>query len=350
MTFISDFFLNGHDARLGIFFILLIALFLIFDLGFIHRKASVISFRSSLWQTIFWIAVSIIYGGIIYLVEDKKGESLSLDLFSTYLTEESLSLEFFSAYLTEKSLSLDNIFVIMLILQYFKIEEKYYHKILFWGVLGAVVFRAFFIFTGSILVDHFGWILYIFGAFLLYTGVKILFSKGDAEVDPEKSIFYRFLKKYAHLVPDQKDGKFFFRKEKILVFTPLFLALVLVESTDLIFAVDSIPAAFSITQDRFVVYTSNICAVMGLRAMFFLLSSVIEKFHLLQIALAVILMFIGVKMLLEMEILKEVLHFHIGVNESFYVIAGLLFFALILSPLFPARKSKPDKVKELLNP
>ena len=328
MNYLTDFFLYGHSPYLGLGFVLLIVLFLVFDLGFLHRKDEVTTFRSSLLQTIFWIAVSVIYGFLILFVDKAEADPMSS------------SRDFFTAYVLEKSLSMDNIFVILLILKYFKIEEKFYHKILFWGILGAVVLRALFIFTGSVIVEKFHWILYLFGLFLVYSGAKIFFNKGDTEVNPDRNFLYRLLRKHAHLTTEQQTGRFFFKSGGTLWITPLLVALVLVESTDLIFAVDSIPAAFAVTTDRFIIYTSNICAVMGLRAMFFLISSILDKFYLLEKALAVVLVFIGAKMLLDVLEYVDV-YIEVPNSWSFGIVLGTLLGSMLLSLVIKPSVSSP---------
>src|SRR5688572_8540053 len=203
------------------------------------------------------------------------------------------AVEYFSAYLTEYALSVDNIFVILLILKYFKVDETYYHKVLFWGILGAIVFRAIFIFVGAYFIHRFHWILYIFGVFLIYSGIKIYFEDGDEKIEPEKNPILKLCRKYLPITAGDQGGKFFFRENGKFAFTPLFLVIILIETTDVIFAIDSIPAAFAITQNEFLIYTSNIFAVMGLRAMFFLLAGIIDRFYLLQKGLSIILFFIG---------------------------------------------------------
>ena len=292
-------------------FALTVIIFLVLDLGFMNRSPKKISTKNAGLQSLFWVIISVLYGGLIYFVEDPAVRGAD-------------TLAYFSAYVTEKSLSVDNLFVILLILQFFKIDEKYYHKVLFWGILGAVVFRAIFIFTGAWLVGEFNWILYIFGAFLVYSGVKIFVQKENEEMHPEKSPVLVFFQKYFSIKTDYVGASFFLRIGGKLFLTPLFIALVLIETTDLIFAVDSIPAAFAITQDDFIIYTSNIFAVMGLRAMFFLLSSVLDKFFLLEKAISIVLIFIGAKMLLE--------HFiHIPTYISFVTIMLVLFGSIVLS-------------------
>jgi tellurite resistance protein TerC len=249
------------------------------------------------------------------------------------------AFEYFSAYLTEYALSVDNIFVILLILKYFNVKEEYYHKILFWGILGAVVFRGFFIFVGAVLIEKFHFILYIFGVFLIYSGIKIYFEDSDDKIDPEKNPILRLCKKYLPMAPEDFGGQFMVLSPRLL-FTPLFLVVILIETTDLIFAVDSIPAAFAITTNPFLIYTSNIFAVLGLRAMFFLLAGIIDKFYLLQKGLSIILFFIGAKMLLEM------FEIHINVELSFTVIVITLALSIIFSVLIPKKDDEKSEASE----
>lgn len=318
---------NEREVILFAIFGAIIILFLVLDLGLFHKQAHKISTRSALYQSVFWVTVSTLFGYFIYAYDESGAVG---------------AVEYFSAYLTEYALSVDNIFVILLILKYFRVDEAYYHKILFWGILGAIVFRAIFIFVGAYLIHKFHWILYIFGVFLIYSGIRIYFEDGDEKIEPEKNPVLKFCKKYLPLSTDDRGGKFFFREAGKFYFTPLFLVIVLIETTDLIFAVDSIPAAFAITQNEFLIYTSNIFAVMGLRAMFFLLSGIIDKFYLLQKGLSIILFFIGAKMLL--EILKdEFPEFTAKYVEnpylSFSIIITILASSIIFSVLVP-RKSK----------
>src|SRR5882757_6938303 len=279
-------FRNNSQTETILFgvFASVIFIFLIIDLGFFNRSPKKISTKSALYQSVFWVFISSIFGYLVYHFDEGGFDA---------------SIEFFSAYLTEYALSVDNIFVILLILKYFTIKEEYYHNILFWGILGAVVFRGFFIFLGALVIAEFHGILYAFGIFLIYSGVKIYFEDSDEKIDPEKNFILRICRKYLPITNDEMGGKFLVSINNKWMFTPLFLVVILVETTDLIFAVDSIPAAFAITQNEFLVYTSNIFAVMGLRAMFFLLSGIIDKFYLLQKGLSIILFFIGAKMLLE---------------------------------------------------
>lgn len=304
---------SATEGWLFLVFGIIVIGFLIIDLGVLHKTPKKISTRSALYQTIFWIAISLVFGLGIYLFDGGSDKAL----------------EFFSAYVTEKALSVDNIFVIIMILKYFSVKEEYYHKILFWGILGAIVFRALFIFLGAVLISQFHWILYIFGAFLVYSGMKMFNDDGNEEIEPEKNPIFKLVKKFFRMTNSDHGGQFTFTKHNKIYFTPLFLVLVLIETTDLIFAVDSIPAAFAITQDEFIVYTSNIFAVMGLRAMFFLLAGILDKFYLLQKGLAFVLLFIGVKMLLEM------VHVDINTLVSFLIITLAIGGSMLLSVLNP---------------
>jgi tellurite resistance protein TerC len=324
--------LSERETILFGVFSVIITLFLVVDLGLFHKLPKRISTTSALYQSIFWVSVSTAFGYLVYLQGPyehvgKTGPEL--------LSGADAAVLYFSAYLTEYALSVDNIFVILLILKYFKVKEEYFHKTLFWGILGAIVFRAIFIFVGAYFIHKFEWILYIFGVFLIYSGIRIYFEEGDEKIEPEKNPIMKFCKRYLPLTEDDDTGSFITRKNGKLFFTQLFLVIVLIETTDLIFAVDSIPAAFAITKNEFLIYTSNIFAVMGLRAMFFLLAGIIDKFYLLQKGLSIILFFIGAKMLL------EIVEVEIGVYASFSVIIATLTLAIILSVLVP-RKEQPE--------
>jgi tellurite resistance protein TerC len=318
-------FRNNSQTETILFgvFAAVIFIFLIIDLGFFNRSPKKISTKSALYQSVFWVFVSSIFGYLVYYFDEGGFDA---------------SIEFFSAYLTEYALSVDNIFVILLILKYFTVKEEYYHKILFWGILGAVVFRGIFIFVGAIFIAQWHWILYAFGVFLIYSGIKIYFEDSDEKIDPEQNPILKLCRKYLPITKDEMGGKFLVSENGKWVFTPLFLVVVLVETTDLIFAVDSIPAAFAITQNEFLIYTSNIFAVMGLRAMFFLLAGIIDKFYLLQKGLSIILFFIGAKMLL------EIVAYEIPPTLSFTVIIVTLTLSIIFSVVIP-RVNKEEKAE-----
>ncbi len=299
---------------LSILFGVVVVGFLVADLGFFNKKSHKIAFKPALYQSIFWVGISLVFGLLIYLFIDKN-----------------TAVEFLSAYVTEKMLSVDNLFVIMLIFSYFKLDEKYHHRALFWGILGAIVFRGVFILAGSYIINQFHWVLYIFGAVLLYTGLKLLGDKKEEHIDFKKSKVIKFLHKVFPFTDSHHGGKFFLRENGKFYFTSLFMVVAMVEATDIIFAVDSIPAVFSISQNLFVVFTSNIFAIMGLRALFFLLENILHRFHHLQKGLAVILLFIGAKMLV------GIFGIHISSFVSFGVIMFALVTSIILSLMFPKK-------------
>lgn len=310
---------NERETILFGVFAFIIVLFLVLDLGLFHKQARKITTKSALYQSVFWVLISTLFGFFIYKYDGADH-----------------AVEYFSAYLTEYALSVDNIFVILLILKYFQVKEEYYHKTLFWGILGAIIFRGIFIFVGALLIHRFHAILYIFGVFLVYSGIRIYFEDGDEKIEPEKNPVMKMCRRYLPIANDDHGGNFVVRHAGKLMFTPLFLVIVLIETTDLIFAVDSIPAAFAITQNEFLVYTSNIFAVMGLRAMFFLLAGIIDKFYLLQKGLSIILFFIGAKMLL------EIFEINVGVYTSFSVIIATLALSIVFSVIVP--RPKKDEV------
>ncbi len=327
--------LSDESFLFSVFGVIIVT-FLLLDLGVFNKTAHKISTKSALYQSIFWVFVSTVFGYLIYTLDSTSGGADG-------------AFEYFSAYLTEYALSVDNIFVILLILKYFKVKEEYFHKVLFWGILGAVVFRGIFIFVGAIFIHKFHWILYIFGVFLIYSGIKIYFEDSDEKIDPEKNPILRFCRKYLPITQDEMGGQFIVRVNGKLMFTQLFLVIVLIETTDLIFAVDSIPAAFAITTNEFIIYTSNIFAVMGLRAMFFLLSGIIDKFYLLQKGLSIILFFIGAKMLLEIgkdyDFLPKFLT-DMPPTISFLVILATLTLSIVFSILIPRRAKESDELKD----
>ncbi|HZY79139.1 MAG TPA: TerC/Alx family metal homeostasis membrane protein [Cyclobacteriaceae bacterium] len=314
---------NTERILFGVF-ALIILVFLLLDLGVFHKTNRKTTTRSALLQSIFWVFISTLFGVFIYFY-DKDGTA----------TGTEAAFEYFSAYLTEYALSVDNIFVILLILKYFNVKEEYYHKILFWGILGAVVFRGVFIFVGAILIEKFEWILYILGVLLIYSGIKIYFEDSDEKIDPEKNPIMRLCKKYLPITSEDHGGAFLITQPK-WQFTTLFLVVVLIETTDLIFAVDSIPAAFAITTNPFLIYTSNIFAVLGLRAMFFMLAGIIDKFYLLQKGLSIILFFIGTKMLL------GIFEIHVAVELSFTVIVVTLALSILFSVLIPKKQEQKE--------
>ena len=317
-------FSNGSETETILFgvFGVIILVFLILDLGLFHKKAHKITTKSALYQSMFWVFISTLFGFFIYKYDESGADG---------------AVQYFSAYLTEYALSVDNIFVILLLLKYFQVKEEYYHKTLFWGILGAMVFRGIFIFVGAILIHHFSWLLYIFGVFLIYSGIRIYFEDGDEQIEPEKNPVLKLCKKYLPMTDKDHGSSFLVKENGKWLFTPLFLVIILIETTDLIFAVDSIPAAFAITQNEFLIYTSNIFAVMGLRAMFFLLAGIIDKFYLLQKGLSIILFFIGAKMLL------EIWDIELNAYVSFSVIIATLTLSIIFSVIVPRKAEAKEE-------
>lgn len=311
----------GEEDVLSVIFGIVLGLFLALDVGILQRSQRPMTIRSALIQTACWVSMALGYGYLIYHFHGiEKG------------------LQYFSAYLMEYSLSADNLFVFILILSYFKVSDQYYHKVLFYGIIGAVIFRVLFIFLGIVVVEQVHWVLYIFGAILMYTGFKMLVSGDDNEFDPAKNIMYKFIRRYCPLVEDEGEGNFTVIRDGKKKYTILFLVIMIIASTDLVFALDSIPAVFAISQDRLVIITSNIFAVMGLRAMFFLLKGMADKFDYLQEGVSIVLIFIGAKMLL------EIFNIHIGTQWSLLVILIILVIAIVVSIL----KDKPKKLKEKL--
>src|SRR5512139_1549546 len=287
------------------------------DLGVFHRKAHVVSFKESITWTVVWVGLALLFnGGIWHFYGSQK------------------ALEFFTGYLIEKSLSVDNVFVFALLFSYFAVPARYQHKVLFWGILGALVMRAIMIAAGAALIAKFTWIIYVFGAFLILTGIKMV-VKREEEIHPERNPVVRWFKKLMPVTADYREDKFFVRENGIRMATPLFVVLLLVEMSDLIFAVDSIPAIFAVTKDPFIVYTSNVFAILGLRSLYFALAGVMDKFHYLKIGLGVVLTFVGVKMILAHTAWK------IDTLVSLGVIVAILATSVVWSLLRPRKPKLP---------
>jgi tellurite resistance protein TerC len=257
-----------------------VLLMLALDLGVFHRKTHEVSIKEALTWTLIWVSLALVFNTIIF-----------------YWRGRQQALEFFTGYLVEKALSIDNIFVFIMIFTYFQIPFKYQHKVLFWGILGALLMRVLFIFAGVALIEKFHFTIYIFGALLIYTGYK-MFYHNNVKIEPDKNPLIRFIKKFMPVTPHLHEDNFLIKLDGKRYATPLFLVLILIETTDLIFAVDSIPAILAITQDQFIVYTSNVFAILGLRSLYFALAGVVHRFWLLSFGLAIVLVFVGIKMLL----------------------------------------------------
>jgi tellurite resistance protein TerC len=289
------------------------------DLGIFNRKAHAATVKeAAIWSSV-WITLSLGFAGVVYMQMGRQP-----------------MLEFVTGYLIEYSLSIDNIFVIVLIFSYFRIPDKYQHRVLFWGIIGALVMRGAMIAAGAFLIERFHWIIYVFGAFLVFTGIRMA-SHDETDIEPEANPILRLVRRLLPVTHDYR-GQHFFVKESpkrgepvTLMATPLFVVLVLVETTDLIFAVDSIPAIFAVTRDPFLVYTSNVCAILGLRSLYFLLAGVIHKFQYLKLGLAVVLTFVGVKMLIG------------GVYEIPILVSLLVIFLVLMTSIVVSiLRAKPE--------
>jgi tellurite resistance protein TerC len=297
-------------------FVAVVLVLLAIDLGLFHRKAHVVGAKEALCWSAIWILLSVLFGAWVYREFGRQP-----------------GLEFFTGYLVEKALSVDNIFVFMLIFSYFAVPPKLHHRVLFWGIMGALIMRGAFIFAGAQLIHTFHWVIYIFGAFLVFTGIKILQQRGETQVKPEKNPVVRLFQRLIPLTSDYSTAGFLTRRSGKWMATPLALVLVTVETTDVVFALDSIPAIFGVTNDWFIVFTSNICAILGLRAMYFLLAAVMDRFVYLGTGLGIVLAFIGLKMLLSDL-------YPIGIEHSLLIVAAILFCSIVFSLLIPGNKRK----------
>jgi tellurite resistance protein TerC len=276
-----------------IIFITAILLFLALDLGIFNKTPHIINTKEASKWTAIWVTISFLFSGVVYWLYSNNYVANPDGLKPTVA-----SMKFITGYLIELSLSVDNIFVIAIIFSSFRIPQKYQHRVLFWGILGAIVFRGLMIFFGVMLINKFTWTTYLFGLFLIYTAIKMLFAKDDDKFEPKKSLIYRTLRKVMP-VSSHIDGEHFFvKKRHLTAATPLFVALIIIEVMDILFAVDSVPAILAITSDPFLVFSSNIFAILGLRSMYFFLANMLERFSYLEYSLIAILSFVGVKMLL----------------------------------------------------
>jgi tellurite resistance protein TerC len=282
------------------------------DLGVFHRRLHKVSLREAGFFTLLWVALSILFGlGVLHY------------------SGKQAALEFFTGYLIEKALSVDNLFLFLVVFRTFAIDDRLQHRILEWGILGALVMRGLMILAGAELIERFSWVLYVFGAFIVYAGIHMLFVKKE-KIQPEKSFIFRFANKHLRVTRDYGGERFFVRSSGRLYATPLFLVLLVVEITDITLAIDSIPAIFGITKDPFIVYTSNVLAILGLRAMYFLLAGVLSRLRFLTVGLSFVLTFIGAKMIAHKWV-------DIPVHISLLIVAGILLLALVASLLFPAK-------------
>ena len=345
----------SHEMMFIIGFIIFIVLMLAIDLGLFSKSDKPISLKAAAIMSSIWVLFALGFGALLYVwgnelhnVHDmaRLKEVISLHFHDVKINEndlafsleayrKTLTLEYLTGYVVEYALSVDNIFVMVLVFSSFGIPEKYYHKVLVWGIIGAVVLRCIFIFVGAALIAQFGWILYLFGAFLLYTGIMMYINRNqEEEVDPQNHTVVKLASKYFKVTHKLGDGKFFIIENGVRYMTPLFLVLLVIEFTDLIFAVDSIPAIFSVTKDPYIVFFSNIFAILGLRSMFFLLVNIIHKFHYLKVGLAFLLVFIGAKMLLH-SWLKD---WGFTTSHSLIIILSILILSVVASLIFPKKQ------------
>ncbi len=343
-----------HEIMVLSGFLVMIAFFLALDLGVFNKKDHEPGFKESLGFTIVWVSLALIFWALIYyfghLIHEPENMAALKELVtnnghsiklvdgdfekSLQIYRQNLSLEFITGYIIEYSLSIDNIFVILMIFYSFGVKKIYYHRILFWGIIGAVVMRFFFIFISSALIHQFEWILYVFGGILIFTGGKMFLDRNKVKkIDTSNHPVIRFLSKHFAVDKDHQGRRFFIRKEGKLFLTSLFVVLVFIEFSDVIFAVDSVPAIFSVTKDPFIVYFSNIFAIIGLRSLFFLLMNIIEKFRYLKIGLAVLLVFIGLKMLVHD-------YFEITTMQSLIIILSILVVSILASVMIPVKQAK----------
>lgn len=302
-------------------FIVFIATMLALDLGVFNRKAHEVSLKEALGWCAVWFSLAMAFNVLVAFQMPATGTSRP-------------ALEFFTGYLIELCLSVDNVFVFIVIFQYFRVEPRYQHRVLFWGIIGAVVMRAIFIFAGVTLINRFHWIIYVFGAFLIYTGIKLAQPKKEDGFKPEKNPAVRLARRFIPITNQFHGGNFFTRVDGKLHATPMFLVLLIVETTDVMFALDSIPAVIAITRNEFIIFTSNIFAILGLRSLYFAVSGVMKLFRFINLGLSVILIFVGCKML------GTYFDFHVPIVWSLSIIATVLGGSILASVLIPEKARK----------
>jgi tellurite resistance protein TerC len=308
-----------NDLTFWIIFNAFVVLMLVLDLAVFHRKPHAVRFREALLFSLMWVALAAGFAVFVYFWRGRA-----------------TALEFVTGYLIEESLSVDNLFVFLLIFRYFRVPSNYQHKVLFWGIIGALVMRGVFIFAGVTLIRRFHWIIYVFGVFLIYTGIQ-LFRQKEQEIHPEQNPVLKLFRRWVPVTPDYVNGHFTVRQPGLYA-TPLLLVLIVVETTDVIFAADSIPAILAITHDPFIVYTSNVFAILGLRSLYFALAGMMEAFHFLHYGLSGILVFIGVKMLISS-------YYPIPTEYALLVVGAVLVISVVASLLVPPKGKHKEKEK-----
>jgi tellurite resistance protein TerC len=303
------------------------------DLGVFHRQAHEVSFREAATWSVVWIALALLFNFLLYQYAlwkfPQDPRLMATPGFDPAAAAWRVSLEFLTGYIVEKSLSVDNIFVFVLVFGYFAIPAKYQHRVLFYGIVGALIFRAIFIALGAALMQY-HWVVFVFGAFLIITGVKMMFAP-EKGVEPDKNLLIRLFRRFMPITPALHDQRFFVRLNGVMHATPLFVALLFLEATDVIFAVDSVPAIFALTSEPLIVFTSNIFAILGLRALYFMLAGAIDKFHMLKYGLALVLIFVGLKMVW----LNDLFGGKFPISLSLGIISTIIAASVVLSLLFP---------------
>jgi tellurite resistance protein TerC len=317
------------------FVLLLLAL----DLGVFHREAHEVSFREAATWSVVWIALALLFNVLLYQYAlwkfPQDPRLMAIPGFDPTGAAWRVSLEFLTGYIVEKSLSVDNVFVFVLVFGYFAIPAKYQHRVLFYGIVGALIFRAIFIALGSALMQY-HWVVVLFGAFLIFTGIKMMFAP-EKGVEPNKNLLIRLFRRFVPTTSELHGQRFFVRTKGVLYATPLFVALLFLEATDVIFAVDSVPAIFALTSEPLIVFTSNIFAILGLRALYFMLAGAIDKFHMLKYGLALVLIFVGLKMVW----LNDMFGGKFPISLSLSIIAAVIVASVVLSLMFPKARRLP---------
>ncbi|HWS88078.1 MAG TPA: TerC family protein [Pyrinomonadaceae bacterium] len=318
------------------FVLLLLAL----DLGVFHRKAHEVSFKEAATWSVVWVTLALVFNFLLYQYALWKfpldARLMAIPGFDPAAAAWRVSLEFLTGYVVEKSLSVDNVFVFVLVFGYFAVPAKYQHRVLFYGIIGALAFRAVFIALGSSLMQY-HWVVVLFGAFLLVTGVKMMFAP-EKGVEPEKNLLVRLFRRFVPVTPLLHGQRFFVREGGVIHATPLFVALLFLEATDIIFAVDSVPAIFALTAEPLIVFTSNIFAILGLRAMYFMLAGAMDKFHMLKYGLSVVLVFVGLKMVW----LNDLYGGKFPITLSLGIITGVIGLSVAASLLFPKPQTEVE--------
>ncbi|MCE3280499.1 MAG: integral rane protein TerC family [Bacteroidetes bacterium] len=348
--------MNLHELIFFGGFLVFIAIMLALDLDIFHKREHIVSTREASAWTVVWVMLALGFYAQLNFFGDKIHGITSMEELQSIAIkykqpfeiihgdfeasidnyQKVLSLEYLTGYVIELSLSVDNIFVMILILSAFHVEKRFYHRVLFWGIIGAIVFRFLFIFIGAVLIAKFHWIIYIFAAFLIYTAIRMFLTREEKdEINPEQHAIVKLATKYFAVHNQFEGNKFFIKINGKRMITPLFVVLLIIEFTDLVFAVDSIPAIFAVTQDPYIVFFSNIFAILGLRSMFFLLLGSIDKFHYFKVGLSALLLFIGVKMLIS-EYLKDI-GFKTG--HSLIIIASIILISILASLIFPKKQN-----------